>query len=114
MLRFGEYGILEERSRALAVRIARNNQHALQGADVTHGLARLRQIGPQLALFEMPFQVGIFDVRLTLGPEGERYLQDDESSTLAGIENTGAIAEPAGLRAQFPNLPVLKVEDLNR
>src|SRR5580704_7817401 len=114
MLLFREHGILEERSRALAVGIAGNDQHAFAGANVAHRLARLGEIGASLAAFEMTFQVGVFEAGLASWCERVSDAKNDESSTLGRIENAGAIGEAAGLTAELADLPVVSIKDLDR
>ena len=56
---------------------------------------------------EVALEVGIVDARLALGPERKADAQNDEASALAGVEDAGAIAEGAGLAAEFADLNVL-------
>ena len=114
MLRFGEHGILEKRSGALAIGIAGDDQHAFAGANVADRFASLGEIGASLAAFEMPFQVGIFEVRLAAGRERVGDAENDEPSALGRIENAGAVGEAAGFVAKFANLAVFSIENFDR
>ena len=58
----------------------------------------------------MPLQVGVLEVGRAAGMQSVAHPQNDVPSALAGVEDAGAIAEPAGLRAQFVNLPVAQIE----
>ena len=66
---------------------------------MAHGLAGFAETWERFAASEMPLQVGISDARLAIGREGVADTQNDEPSSLAGIEDTGAIAKTAGLSA---------------
>src|SRR5580704_5378739 len=110
MLLFREYGILKEGSRASAILISWNDEHALQGANVAHGLARFGEIGRSLAPLEVPLEVGIGDTRLAIGREGIGDTENDEASAFAGVEDAGSIAEGTGLGTQVADLAVLAVE----
>src|SRR5208337_1648068 len=103
MLLFGEHGILEKRAGALAIGIARDDEHALARADVAHGLARFSEIGARFAAFEMTLQVGIFEVRLAAGLE-----------RVGDAENDEAVTEAAGLPAQLAHLAGFPIEDFDR
>src|SRR5579872_1527226 len=114
MLRDREHRILEDRSRTLAIGIARHNQHSLERANVPHGLANFGKIRCRLASFEVPLQVGISEVRLASRRDRVHHAKNDETFALRGIENTRAICEATGLIAKFAYLTVFQVEDLNR
>ena len=55
----------------------------LRGANVTHGFARLSEIGQGLASFEVTLQVGVFKMRLAAWSERIGDAQNDEASALA-------------------------------
>ena len=114
MLFFGENGVLEERSCALAIRIAWHDQHAFQRTDMADRFPRLREVRPRLATGEMPLQVGVFNVRLAPGIERERDAQNDEPPTLTRIEDAGTIRESAGFVAELTHLSVFRIEDFDR
>src|ERR1700680_4622749 len=101
MLRFREHGILEKRARALAIGIAGNNQHALQGANVAYRLASLGEIGRDLAALEVPFQICIAYARLAAGRERVCHTQNDEAAALGRVKNAGAISAAAGAAEQL-------------
>src|SRR5260370_36907959 len=96
MLRFREHRILEKRACALAIGIAGDDQHAFAGANVAGCLAWLSELGASLATFEMPLQVGIFEVRLAARGKGVREAENDEASALGGHEKGGAGGGGAG------------------
>ena len=52
----------------------------------------------------MSFQVRVLNSRFTAGDQRISHAQDDETSTLAGIEDAGAVLEPAGFGTEFANL----------
>ena len=113
MLLFSQHRILEERSGALAVGVAGNNQHALESPDVADGFAGFGKIGPRFASFEVTLEVAIFNVRLTAQPERVSDLQDDKAAALRRVEDTGAIGERAGLIAEFADLIVVEIVDFD-
>src|SRR5947208_5846528 len=62
----------------------------------------------------MLFEVGVADVSLAFRREPIGDAENDETSALSCIEDAGAIAECAGLATEFPHLPVLEIEHLDR
>src|SRR5690242_13966884 len=110
MLLGREYRILEKRSGALAVGIARKQQHPLERADVPHSLARLGKIGRCLAAFEVMFQISVADARFASGGKRVDDPQDHEPPAFAGIKNARAISEAASLAAQFTHGAVFEIE----
>src|ERR1022692_957109 len=106
MLRFGPHRILKERAGTQAIRISGHNQHPFQSSDIAHGLARLGKIWGSFAAREVPLQVAIAEARLALGGKRVAHAQNDEPSTFGGVENAGAVAEPAGFAAQFADLAI--------
>src|SRR6266576_5416983 len=62
----------------------------------------------------MSFQVRVLNSRFTAGDQRISHAQDDESSTLAGIEDAGAVLEPAGFGTEFANLTVSEIQREHR
>src|SRR5258708_39761192 len=97
-----------------AVRVSRDNQHALDGAYVP---PRLPSLGERRGVFpalEVPLEVGIANVRRGAGIECVGHAQNDEASALGRVEDTVAVAEFAGFLAQVADLQVLEIEYLHR
>ena len=86
----------------------------LSGADVSHGLTGLLEIGTPLAAREMLFQVSILDARLAPGREAISDAEDDEPVPLSPIENAGAVCESASFAAQLAHLAILEIEHQDR
>src|ERR1700722_12861198 len=107
---FGDDRVLKERSRTLAVRIAGNDQHAFEGADVAHRFARFGQRRSALPSFEMTLQIGITDAGVASGRKREHNSQNDEAATLGGVEYAAAVGEAAGFMAQFAYLALFQVQ----
>src|ERR1700693_898232 len=114
MLFFRDHGVLEEGTCTEAIRISRRDEHALARADVAHSLPCFGEIRRGLAAFEVLLEVGVGDTRFTPRGQGVGHAENDEASTLAGVEDAGAVAEAAGFRTKFADLTVFCVENLHR
>ena len=72
-------------------------------------LARFREIGRGFAAFKVALQICVLQVRLASGFERIGYPQDDEPTALRGVEDAGAIAEAAGIIAEFMQLAIFQI-----
>src|SRR3981081_4443988 len=113
VLHYREDGIFEEPACTAAIFIPRNDQHSLEGADVPHGFPNFRHIRRRFPSIEVALQIGIAEAWLPARGKGINHAQNDEPATLAGVEDTAAISESAGLTAEFAHLIVLEIECLN-
>ena len=113
MLFFGDNGVLEERTRALTIGIAGNDEHAFDGADVAHGLARLGEIGRGFTAFEVALEIGVTDARRATGCQGVGDAENDEPSALGSVEDAGPVGKSASFVAEFADLTVFQVENLH-
>src|ERR1700688_1553568 len=114
MLFFGEHGVLKEGACTLAIRISGNDEHALERANVAHGLARLGKIRRGFAAFEVALEVGISDPGLAFRCEGIGDAENDEPSALGGVEDASSVGKSASFIAEFADLTVFQVENLHR
>src|SRR5229473_8311144 len=114
VLRCREDGIFEKRACTAAIFIPRNDQHSLEGADVPHGFPNFRHIRRRFPSIEVALEIPIADLWLPAGDKRISHAQNDEPATLAGVEDTAAISEAAGLTAEFAHLIVPEIECLDR
>src|SRR6202140_5238749 len=101
VLRFSKDGIFEKRACTATILIPRNDQHSLEGADVPHGFPNFRHIRRRFPSIEVALEIGIADAWLPASCKPISHAQNDEPATLAGVEDTAAISESAGLMAEF-------------
>src|SRR4030088_1109887 len=113
VLRFRKDGIFEKRACTATIFIPRNNQHSLEGADVPYGFPNFRHIRRRFPSLEVALEIGIADAWLPARCKRISHAQNDEPATLAGVEDTAAISESAGLTAEFAHLIVLEIECLH-
>src|SRR5579863_5080371 len=106
MLGFREHGIFEERACALAIGIAGDDEHSLQGADMADGFTGLGQVWRGFAASEVALEVGIGEARLAFGSERVSDAQNDEASAPGGVEDAGAVGESASFAAEFAELAI--------
>src|SRR6202521_4533524 len=113
VLRCSKDWIFEKRACTAAIFIPRNDQHSLESADVPHGFPNFRHIRRRFPSIEVALEIAVADVGLSASCERISHAQNDEPATLAGVEDTAAISESAGLMAEFAYLIVLEIECLN-
>src|SRR5262245_55000807 len=94
-------GIFEERSRAAAIGIAWRDQRRLSRANLAHGLTRHPERRTGRHIREKTFEIGIADRRLSVRSQRVSDRRHDVSAASLGVEDAGAVAEPALLVAQF-------------
>src|ERR1700674_845934 len=109
-----EDGILEEGTGAAAILVPGCDQHCLAGSKTPHRFARVRQGWSFAPAREVLLQVGVLNARGSPGGQRVSDAKNDEVSSLGGVEDAGAIAEPTSLTAQFAHLAILEVERLHR
>src|ERR1700732_5064110 len=101
MLFFRKHGVLEKRAGAQAIRVSGRDEHALERTDMAHSLARFGEIRWRFAALEVALEISISDTRFALGGERVGHAENDESSAVRGVEDAGAVAEPASFGAEF-------------
>ena len=106
MLFLRKHGVLKKRSCAPAIGVSGNDEHALEGADVAHGLPRFGEIRRGFAALEMVPEVGVDDARTASGCERIGDAENDEATACGRIEAAGTLAELAGFGAEFAHLDV--------
>src|SRR5262249_23059459 len=106
--------ILEKRTSAPAVAVGLNDQHALAGANLPHGVTSGRQVRLLAPASEVALEIGVGHMRRPAVLQRIVHLYDDVTSALAGVEDAGAIAETTGFSAKFVQLRIAKVEYQHR
>src|ERR1039458_10581142 len=104
-------GILEERSGAVRILIAGNDQHGLAVADFPYRCADFHQSRIAGMRRKELLQVGVTNTRLTTVLQRERYLQDDVTIAIRRVEDAGAIGETALRVREDSKLESLPVEN---
>src|SRR6266700_6150256 len=109
-----QHGILEERPRAVAVGIARPNQHPLAGTNLEHCVAHFRKRRRPISPRKIFLQVAITQAGLEVRKKLVSNSQNDVTPALASIEDAGAITESALRRLQLATAILTQIKCQNR